>query len=182
MVTDHYAHRARRRAIAPFFSKQNVASRQHVLRRNIKKLCQRIHKLTGSTFNLGAPVSAFTRDSASEFIVGRQYNELDLDDFGIGLSIASQGAGVFWRTTKHIRWFGPSIRAIPIDWAMKVADDGTKAFLRYLKVSSYQTQTSEKGCALKTPINSNMHCGTLKVAKHNLQGVFSFPSLCISTV
>lgn len=92
--------------------------------------------LTGSTFNLGAAISAFTRDSANEFIVGRQYNELDLDDFGIGLSTASQGAGTFWRTTKHIRWFGPTMRAIPINWAMKVADDDTKAFLRCLNVTN----------------------------------------------
>ncbi|KAK2604960.1 hypothetical protein N8I77_007848 [Diaporthe amygdali] len=151
--SDHDAHRARRRAIAPFFSKQNVASRQHVLRRNIEKLCQRIHKLTGSTFNLGAAVSAFTRDSANEFIVGRQYNELDLDDFGIGLSIASQGAGVFWRTTKHIRWFGPAVRAIPIDWAMKVADDGTKAFLRYLKQSEQDTRDTLAIVASPLPSN-----------------------------
>lgn len=134
MLADHDAHKARRHALARFFSKANIASRQPVLRRNLDKLCRRISGLTGCTFNLGAAISAFTRDSANEFIVGRQYNELDSDDFGIGLSTASQGAGTFWRTTKHIRWFGPTIRAMPIDWAMKVADDGTKAFLNCLKV------------------------------------------------
>jgi hypothetical protein len=99
------------------------------------KLCQRISKLAGTNFNLGAAISAFTRDNANEFILGKSYNELELEDFGIGLSIASQGAGGFWRTTKHVRWFGPAIRAIPVGWAMKVADDGTQAFLRYLQVS-----------------------------------------------
>lgn len=79
-------------------------------------------------------MSAFTRDTANEFIVGKQYNELEEKDFGIVLSHASQGGGVMWRTTKHIRWFGPTIRSIPIDWVLKVADDGTKAFLRYLQV------------------------------------------------
>lgn len=104
----------------------------------MNKLCQRISKLAGTHFNLGAAISAFTRDVANDFIVGKTYNELDLEDFGIGLSIASQGAGVFWRTTKHIRWFGPAMRAIPIGWAMKVADEGTKSFLRYLQVSLLQ--------------------------------------------
>jgi hypothetical protein len=69
--------------------------------------------------------------------VGKNYNELDREDFGIGLSIASQGAGVFWRTTKHVRWFGPSLRAIPIAWAMKSADEGTKSFLQYLQASDH---------------------------------------------
>jgi hypothetical protein len=100
----------------------------------VDKLCQRISKLAGTTFNLGAAISAFTRDNANEYIIGKPYNELDLEDWGIGLSIASQGAGVFWRTTKFVRWFGPSMRALPIDWAMKVADEGTKSFLRYLQV------------------------------------------------
>lgn len=143
MFTDHDAHKARRRAIAPFFSKPNIASRQPVLGRNLDKLCQRVSELAGSTFNLGAAISAFTRDSANEFIVGRQYNELDLHDFGIGLSIASQGAGLFWRTTKHVRWFGPMMRAMPIDWAMKVADDNTKAFLSCLKVRKYSREMSD---------------------------------------
>lgn len=133
--TDHDAHQAHRRAIAPFFSKSNVASRQELICRNVDKFCQRLSKLAGTRFNLGAATSAFTRDVANEFIVGKAYNELDLDDFGIGLSIASQGAGVFWRTTKHIRWFGPAMRAIPVEWAMKMADEGTKSFLRYLQVS-----------------------------------------------
>ncbi|KAI7782399.1 cytochrome P450 [Diaporthe eres] len=152
---DHDAHKSRRRAIAPFFSKPDIASRQHVLHRNLDKLCQRISGLSGSTFNLGAAISAFTRDSANEFIVGRQYNELDLNDFGVGLSTASQGAGPFWRTTKHVRWFGPMMRAMPIDWAMKVADDNTKAFLSFLKQSEQDTRdtlavasssSSDKSC------------------------------------
>lgn len=77
--------------------------------------------------------------------MGRQYNELDLDDFGVGLSTASQGAGTFWRTTKHIRWFGPMMRAMPVDWAMKIADDNTKAFLGFLKVSDYRSLMTWKG-------------------------------------
>ncbi|KAF2704078.1 trichodiene oxygenase [Pleomassaria siparia CBS 279.74] len=133
--SDHDAHKSRRRAIAPFFSKPSVAARRQLLRRNVDKLCQRISKLAGTTFNLGAAISAFTRDNANEYIIGKEYNELGFEDFGVGLSVASQGAGVFWTTTKHVRWFGPTMRAIPIPWAMKMADEGTKAFLRYLQQS-----------------------------------------------
>lgn len=136
--SDHYAHKARRNAIAPMFSKARVAARLEIIHKNVDKLCRRISDLTGAIqFNLGAATSAFTRDIANEFIIGKEYNELDLDDFNVGLSVASQGAGVFWRTTKFIPWFGPTIRAIPISWAMKMADEGTKSFLRFLQVGRH---------------------------------------------
>ncbi|KAI1392440.1 trichodiene oxygenase [Hypoxylon trugodes] len=138
--SDHDAHKARRRAIASFFSRPNVVARQNSLDQNVQKLCQRISELDGTAFNLGAAISAFTRDNANEFIIGKTYNELGLEDFGIGLSLASSGAGPFWRLTKHVRWFGPSLKAVPIDWAMKVADEGTKAFLRYLQQSEQDTR------------------------------------------
>ncbi|KAI0476375.1 trichodiene oxygenase [Xylariaceae sp. FL0804] len=137
--SDHNAHKAYRRAIAPFFSKPNLLARQGILYKNVDKLCRRI-SLAGSALNLGAAISAFTRDNANEYVTGKKYNELDLEDFGVALSTASQGAGVFWRTTKHIRCFGPLIKAIPVSWAMKVADDGTMAFLRYLQQSEQDTR------------------------------------------
>lgn len=150
--TDHATHKARRQAIAPFFSKAKVAARQELIRRNVDKLCGRISKFAGTaTFNLGAAASAYTRDTANEFIVGRQYYELDKKDFGVELSHASQGGGLMWRTTKHIRWFGPTIRSIPIDWAMKSADEGTKAFLRYLQSSEQHTKDTLAAVAAPTP-------------------------------
>ncbi len=111
-----------------------MLARQQLIYQNVDKFCQRIVNLNGNTFNFGAAISAFARDNANEYILDTKYNELDLEDFGVGLSNSSQGAGVFWRTTKHIRWFGPAMRAMPIPWAMKIADDGTKTFLRYLMV------------------------------------------------
>ncbi|EAQ90370.1 hypothetical protein CHGG_02305 [Chaetomium globosum CBS 148.51] len=139
---DHDAHKAHRAAIAPLFSKAKVVSRQDLIRKNVDKLTNRIETLadSGTTFNLGAAASAFTRDIANEYITGKEYKELDLEDWGIGLSISSQGAGVFWRTTKHVRWFGPTLRSIPIDWVMKTADEGTQQFLRYLQQSEADTK------------------------------------------
>ncbi|KAK8054878.1 cytochrome p450 domain-containing protein [Apiospora rasikravindrae] len=107
---------------------------------SVDKLSHRISILEGTTFNLGAAISAYTRDTANEYILGKAYNELDLDDFGIGLSNASHGGGFFWRTTKHIRWFGPLMQAMPLNWAMKMADEGTKAFLRFLQQSEEDTR------------------------------------------
>lgn len=132
--SNHDIHKAYRRAIAPYFSRPNISARQTQISRNIDKLCKRISSYSGSTVNLGAALSAFTRDIANEFVIGHSYHELDLEDFGIAMSIVSQGSGVFWRMTKHVRWFGPAIRAIPIPWVMKVADEGTASFLKMLQV------------------------------------------------
>lgn len=146
----------------------NVVARQDILRRNVAKLCQRISNLSGTTFNLGAAISAFARDSANEFIVGKEYNELDLEDFGIGLSIASQGAGVFWRTTKFIRWFGPALRAMPIDWAMKAADEGTKSFLRFIQQSEQDTREALAAATSPTPDSKVQNTLVYQIVHSNL--------------
>lgn len=101
------------------------------------KLCRRIESLAGGTLNLGAAVSAFTRDIANEYISGKEYNNLEREDWGIGLSITVQGAGVIWRMTKHVRWFGPILMAIPISWSMRFSDEGMKQFFRYLQVKHH---------------------------------------------
>ena len=123
---------------APAVDSAAVPRHRHTLNQGLaglsRGLCQRISKLIGTTINLGVAVSAFAQDNANEFILDKASNKLDLEDFGIELTIASQGAGRGWRTTKHVRWFGPAMRMMPINWAMKVADEGTKAFLRYLQV------------------------------------------------
>lgn len=128
----------RRQAIAAFFSKAKVAARQDLIQQNVDKLCRRIADFPdGAGFNLGAAISAYTRDTAHEFITGKQYNELDEEEFGIELSYASQGGGIMWRTTKHIRWFGPTIKGLPISLVMKSGDEGIKAFIRYLQVRMF---------------------------------------------
>ncbi|KAI8627245.1 hypothetical protein F5Y19DRAFT_443709 [Xylariaceae sp. FL1651] len=62
---------------------------------------KRISKLTGNTFDFGATISSFTLYVANEFIIGKAYTEISLENFGVGLSIASSGAGPFWHITKR---------------------------------------------------------------------------------
>jgi hypothetical protein len=110
-----------------------------LIRRHVQKFCDRISQLseTEQIVNIGAAMSAFTRDVSTEFILGKTYNSLDKEDFDVGMTNVFQGSGHIWRITKHITWFGPTMKAIPIDWVMKIADEGTKAFFRYLKVSHF---------------------------------------------
>ncbi|KAI1174479.1 trichodiene oxygenase [Nemania sp. FL0916] len=138
--SDHDAHKARRRAIVPMFLKTNIVSRIQIVLRNVDKVRQRVSARSNDIIDLGAAISAFTRDITNEFVIGKAYDELSLDDFGVELSISSSGAGPFWHTTKHIPWFGPALRAIPISWVMKIADGGTQAFLRHLMQTEQDTR------------------------------------------
>ncbi|RYP22145.1 hypothetical protein DL767_009119 [Monosporascus sp. MG133] len=105
-TVDHNVHRARRQPLNPFFSKMKVASRQYQIRKHLHKLRERLSKFVVSrqTVNLGAALTAFTRDVANEFILSKAYNSLDRDDFDIAQLTASQGGGHIWRLSKHIRW------------------------------------------------------------------------------
>lgn len=116
-----------------------MLSQQDLIWRNLDTLCDRIVKFAGSTtaINLGAAISAFTRDVSTEFILGKNYNSLHHEDFNVGMTNVFQDSGYIWRVTKHVKWFGPTLKSIPIDWVMKTADDGTKGFFRYLKVMNH---------------------------------------------
>jgi hypothetical protein len=98
------------------------------------------------TVDLGASTSAFTRDIASEFLLGRGTNSLDQEDFNAGVTVMFQGSGKLWRITKHIRWFGPTMTSIPKDWLIQTADEGTKNFFRFLQVRKPSISAHEGRC------------------------------------
>lgn len=90
---------------------------------------------TGRSIDIGAAISAFQRDASTDFVLGKDYGSLEEEDFGIGMTLVSQGGGKMWRLTKHIRWYGPMLLAIPKDFVIKYADPLTANFMRYVKVS-----------------------------------------------
>jgi hypothetical protein len=129
---DHDLHKARRLPLNPFFSKAKVVGKQDLIRHNISKLCSRISKAT--TIDLGAATSAFTRDVSTQFILGKNYHNLDSEDFNVGMTNSGRAGGAVWQITKHVRWFGPTMKSIPLDLMIKVVDEDTKSFFRYMKV------------------------------------------------
>lgn len=88
---------------------------------------------TGETLNFGAAITAFTRDVAFEFILGKSYKSLDADDFDEAMLSATRGSGKIWRLGKHIRFVGPFLKAVPTDWVIKYGDHVTQIFFRFLK-------------------------------------------------
>jgi hypothetical protein len=119
-------------------SKAKVANQQDLINENIEKLCHRLSQYMGSdiSVDIGAAISALTRDVAVQLVLGRSYNSLDSEDFDVGMTNVFQASGSIWRVTKHLPWFGPGMRAIPVDVMMKIADKDTKNFFKYLKASS----------------------------------------------
>ncbi|KAK4213379.1 cytochrome P450 [Rhypophila decipiens] len=162
--SDHDYHKAHRQPMAPYFAKAKIYARESIIHDNLVKLVQRISQLQGKTFNLGAAMSAFTRDVVSTFVIGKTNNQLDAEDFGVEISILGQGAGQFWRITKHIRWFGPTLRSIPPSLMMLVGNDSIRSFLGFLKQTEDDTRevltdavaSSEKD-AQKTMIHAIVH-------------------------
>ncbi|KAK6081697.1 cytochrome P450 [Seiridium cupressi] len=142
-TAEHDLHKARRQPLNSYFAKAKVAKRQDLIKRNVIKLCGRLSEFattaasdkTTKTVNLGAATSAFARDTASEFIVGKNYNNLDEDDFNARITVVFQGSGQLWRITKHVRWFSPTLMAIPKDWVIKTADKATSNLFRFLQRS-----------------------------------------------
>ncbi|KAI0146123.1 trichodiene oxygenase [Xylariaceae sp. FL1272] len=133
-TTNHELHKARRQPLNPFFSKVRVNNQVDMIEQHLAKLCDRITKFadSGDTFNLGAAVTAFVRDVAFEFILDKNYKGLDKEDFDFHMVTASSGSGQIWRLTKHVRFAGPLIKSIPIDWLVKHVEGDIKLFFQFM--------------------------------------------------
>ncbi|KAI0474675.1 cytochrome P450 [Xylaria cf. heliscus] len=131
---DSLEHKHRRAALNPFFSKANVAQKQYVIENMTENLCQRLGALSkGETINLGNAISALTRDIATDFILGKSFNHLQVKDFHADLATLQQNVGEIWRTTKHIPWYGPLMQSIPLSVVKWIGDKGLLTFLQYVE-------------------------------------------------
>ncbi|RYO79307.1 hypothetical protein DL763_009327 [Monosporascus cannonballus] len=104
---------------------------------NADKLCDHIGKSVDSEsgMNIGTAISAFTRDVATQFILGKDYRNLDTENFNAGMTAALQSSGAIWRVTKHVPWLGPTMKSLPPSFMERIADDATKTFLSFLKAT-----------------------------------------------
>ncbi|KAI0147569.1 cytochrome P450 [Xylariaceae sp. FL1272] len=117
---DHDVHKRRRTAINPFFSKQRITAQQDTVKRLSSRLCQRLEGLLFQEVKLASALGAFTRDVATEFLLGKTFDNLGADDFCAGVGATLQESGAIWRITKHLRWYGSMIKAVPL-WLVKQA-------------------------------------------------------------
>jgi hypothetical protein len=120
-----------------YFSKARVASRQDLIHRKVDSLCHRIAEFAGTRrpLDIGAVFSAFQRDVSTDYVLGKNYDNLKEDDFGVTMTHFMQGGGRMWCLTKHLRWYGPLMHAAPRDFLIKNADANTASFMLYSNVS-----------------------------------------------
>ncbi|KAH9989606.1 cytochrome P450 [Xylariaceae sp. FL0662B] len=121
----HEPHKARRLPFNHFFSKSRVAANQEIIDRSVAKL---------------SALSAITRDISCAFIINKTYGALDKDDFNVAVTNMFQEGGRVWHITKHVPWFGPTMRSIPHALISKVADEGTNEFFQYTRESEEDTK------------------------------------------
>ncbi|KAK2747755.1 hypothetical protein FQN57_001785 [Myotisia sp. PD_48] len=131
-TVEHEVHKRRRAPLNPFLSKVSVTRKQDVIQSHVDKFCSRMGDHVGSTISFGCAISAFTRDVANDFLLGKKFNNLDRQDFNAGLTTMFQRSGYVWRTTKHIPWFGLFLRSLPLSVIEKMGENGAKEFLRFV--------------------------------------------------
>ncbi|KAK0625349.1 cytochrome P450 [Bombardia bombarda] len=162
-TADHDLHRVRRAPLSPFFSRAGVAAArtQGMVRAKVERLCERVGGFAagGGTateeekngekivLDLDAAISAFQRDVSTGFVLGKSYDDLEKEDFAVGMAHFSQGLGRMWRMTKHLRWYGPLMLSIPRDWLIQYADERAAQFMRYTKSSEAETDRLLKDAA-----------------------------------
>lgn len=138
-TVDHNLHKRRRAPLNAYFSKGNVATKQGIILTRVNKLRNRIDDFAASesVFNLGAAFSATMTDIATEYILGKSYDNLGRTDFNQDLMNMLQGSGGMWRATKHVRFLGPLLKAIPLSMLDRVGGSDVKAFVAFLKVGTF---------------------------------------------
>ncbi|KAI1146658.1 trichodiene oxygenase [Nemania diffusa] len=141
-TVDHHLHRARRQPLNNVFSRAKVAARQDMINMYVDKLCGRIREYAEarSVFDLGSASLAFTQDVANDFVMGWGYGSLDREDLDVSMLVVLQGAGRVWRLTKHIRWYGHLLKAIPLSLLSKIAGNTLRVFLLRLQEQYQDTK------------------------------------------
>ena len=113
-----------------------MVKKQDIVERAAAKLCGILSSLRSDVpVNLGNAISAFTRDIATEFLLGQSFNHLDTEGFHGEMATLQQNGGKIWRTTKHVPWYGPLMQSIPMSIIEKSGDQGLLTFLSYVQVS-----------------------------------------------
>ena len=118
----------RHTALNAYFPKTNVASRQDAIAIRVENLQARIDNAAASksVFNLSAAFSATTTDIATEYILGKRYDNLGRTDLSSNSMKILQGSGGMWRVTKHTRFLGPMLKAMPLSMLERIGDANVK--------------------------------------------------------
>lgn len=149
-LTEHHEHKVHRQALSSFFSQSKVLQRQHMLMHHVNKLCHRIQELTDNKaeFNIGAALSAFTRDVSLEYLLNTKYNNLDELDFNEGLSSVLTRSGWLLRWSRYIPYLWVVLDKLPTKWMAHNTNGSMKSYYQYQQVSCGAMRSRESSMAL----------------------------------
>ncbi len=114
-TTHHELHRARRSALNPFFSKQNVRRLEPVLQRCLHKVLGRLdgNVKSGKPIAMDLLYSATTSDIISDYCFGESYDNLDKEDLNQHFFSAFHEAGKGYHFACWNPWLVPTMTALP---------------------------------------------------------------------
>lgn len=84
LTMEHEAHRRRRAAVSPFFSKRSIRNIDHLIRDKIEQLMSRFHQdyVDGRIVNLSEATTGLTLDVISAYCFGEGMRALDNPQYG----------------------------------------------------------------------------------------------------
>lgn len=88
----------------------------------------------GIIFDLGDALAATATDIATEYILGKSFNNLNRVDFNRPMTNMIRSHGGMWRTTKHVTFLGPILLAMPLSLLEKVSGEDSREFVAFLRV------------------------------------------------
>lgn len=114
-TVSHELHRQRRQAVDPFFSTQSVAKLEHVIQRNVDKLCDRMqeYKRAQKPINLTEAFLALTMDIIESYSFGTSSNLLDLPEFSTEWKNTITGIMSKTALLNHCGWIPKIIHLFP---------------------------------------------------------------------
>lgn len=133
-------HRMRRAAIAPFFSKQRVRSRNGHLQHIVDRISHRFdteYKGTGGAVNMSDVWATMTADVITELAFARSANFSAAPDFRSPFSMAMASSVVYAHYTTHFRPFVEMMNWVP-DTVLGAVVPPFKPILEYRRAISQQ--------------------------------------------
>ncbi|KAI5925079.1 cytochrome P450 [Camillea tinctor] len=132
-TADHHAHRIRRGAINPFFSKRKITQHSPNVQHHMSRLCGRVaseYLANGSTLNLNNMWGAFTSDIVVGYCFEKPYDFIMNPDFRAAFSDAMIDLldPVHWLT--QFPWMLKSMKMLP-DWLVKLSYPPMRSVIDY---------------------------------------------------
>jgi cytochrome P450 len=110
------SHRIRRAALAPFFSKQKIASITDYVSSKVQRLCDRLeteYKGRGDPVNLNQCLTALTFDITTYYAFAHSFEYLERPGFNAPFTDAAKGLATSIHVMGHFPWLLACLQSLP---------------------------------------------------------------------